>query len=471
MSGFAPDVALDTLFRRNAAARPDSRALLDIDGTALSYAEMTTAVAGVAEQIASLNLAPRSSIALLLPNGRELAIALLAVLRSGHVAVPMPVAWRKSDLVRACREAEIAALITTANFGAEKLPELVAEVAIEVFELSFPCAFGAPLPDGIVPFSLSTYDSRANMNAPISATIAPGIGTLEPASRGARFVHHQDEELLAAGLGAMLAGNMQSGHRIVSAVSLTTFAGLAAAFVPWLLSGGTLTMLPDLPGKGVLVFDERTHVVAAEGALASLCAIDTTPIASASAVHFSGTGSRSVFPAMNAETVVDVITLGEIAAIALPRSTRDTIAPLPLGAIHAGNAGAGSPVIAETRIESGRIEIRGAIVPKGIEGSQEWLDTGFGAEPSAAGVFYAKAPDALVCMGALRFDYADLERRIRSAALVSSVDIVAHPVLGSKIVISSERPEETTRALLDAGLPRIIATSVKKADAVRAKAS
>jgi hypothetical protein len=471
MSGFAPDVALDTLFRRNATARPDSRALLDIDGAALSYAEMTTAVAGVAEQIASLNLAPRSSIALLLPNGRELAIALLAVLRSGHVAVPMPVAWRKSDLVRACREAEVAALITTTNFEAEGLPQLAAEVAIEVFELSFPCAFGNSLPDGIVPFSLSTYDNCAIVNAPISATVAPGIGTLEPASRGLRFVHHQDEELLAAGLGAMLASDVQSGDRIVSAVSLTTFAGLAAAFVPWLLSGGTLTLLSDLPGKGALAFDSRTHLVAAEGALASLCALDTTPIASAFAVHFAGTGPRGAYPVMNAATVADVITLGEIAAIALPRTTRDTTAPLPPAAIHAGNAGSGSPVIAETRIENGRIEIRGAIVPKGIEGSQEWLDTGFGAEPSAAGAFYVNAPDTLVCIGALRFDYADLERRIRSAALVSSVDVVSHPVLGSKIVISSERPEDTSRALLDAGLPRIIAASVRKADAVRAKAS
>ena len=103
MSGFSPDIALDALFRRNVATRPDACALRDLDGVAMSYAELSNAVASVVEQIASFNLPKASTVALLLPNGRELAIALLAVMRSGHIAAPMPVAWRKSDLVRACR--------------------------------------------------------------------------------------------------------------------------------------------------------------------------------------------------------------------------------------------------------------------------------------------------------------------------------------------------------------------------------
>lgn len=470
MSGFAPDVALDTLFRRNVAARPGARAIHDIDGMALTYAEMANAVTDVAEQIASLNLAPRSSIALLLPNGRELAVALLAILRSGHVAVPMPVAWRKSDLVRACREAEAAALITTANYGAENLPELAAEVAIEVFELSFPCAFGAALPDGIVPLAFSTQDERALANAPISSSSAPGIGTLEPASRGVRFVHHQDEELLAAGLGAMLAAGAQSGDRIVSAISLSSFAGLASAFVPWLLCGGTLTLLPDLPNKGVVPFDDRTHVIASEGALASLCALDVSPIASAFAVHFAGAEPRTSFPATNAAALVDVFAIGEVAAIAIPRRERSIVAPLPLGKVHAGNAGAGSPVIVEIRIESGQIELRGAMVPKGVSPEQEWIETGYGAHLHGAAEFYVKRPETLLAMGALRFDYPDLERRIRSAALVSDVGVATHPVLGQKLIVASERPDETSRALLDAGLPRIVAVSVGRAQHSRAKA-
>ncbi len=117
MSTIASNVTLDALFRRNATLRGDLRALHDLDGTSLSYTETANAVAHVTEQIAALGLPANSTIALLLPNGRELIVATLAVMRSGHLVVPMPVAWRKSDLVRACREAEVAALITTANFA------------------------------------------------------------------------------------------------------------------------------------------------------------------------------------------------------------------------------------------------------------------------------------------------------------------------------------------------------------------
>jgi hypothetical protein len=469
MSNFAPDVALDALFRRNVAARAEARAIADIDGTALTYSELANAVAEVAEQIAALGLAPRSSIALLLPNGRELVIALLAVLRIGHVAVPMPVAWRKADLVRACRDSEAAALITTTHYNVENLPELAAEVAIEVFELSFPCSFGAPLPDGIVPLSLSADGEHDG--TPIRPTAAPGIATLEPANQGVRFVHHRDEELLAAGLCAMLAGNVQGEDKIVSAISLSSFAGLASAFVPWLLSGGTLTLLPDLPGKDALTFDERTHLIATEGALASLCRESEREMASAFAVHFAGTEAHTAFRAPNAKVVVDVIALGEVAAVALPRKERDVVATIPLGKIHAGIAGAASPVILETSIEEGLVHVRGAIVPISIIGEQPWLDTGFAAEMVDASSFHVRPPDTLFAIGALRFDFTDIERRIRAAALVLEIQVLSDPILGAKLSITSDRPAETSRALLDAGLPRIVAASVEKAEAVRVKAS
>ena len=132
MSGFAPHIALSALFQRNAAARPDACALVGADGR-YTYAEAANAVAHLAAQIASFGLPARSSVALLLPNGSELVLSLLAVMQCGHIPVPMPVAWRKSDLVRACREAEAAALITTAHFSDEPLPALAAEAAIEVF--------------------------------------------------------------------------------------------------------------------------------------------------------------------------------------------------------------------------------------------------------------------------------------------------------------------------------------------------
>ena len=470
MNNFTPEVALDALFRRNATLRADLIALRDLDGISLTYREVSNAVAHLAEQIATLGLPPKSVVALLLPNGRELVIALLAVMRGGHVAVPMPIAWRKSDVVRACREAEAGALITTANYSEEKLPEFAAEVATEVFELSFPCAFGSPLPDGLLPLSFNTQNEPLLSKVALSDSMAPGIGTLQPASGGVSFVLHNDDELLAAGLGAMLAGDIRGGDTIVSAISFATFAGLASALVPWLLSSGTLTLLPDLPAKGAIQYDKNTHLIASAGSLAPLCAAETPALASAFAVHFAGTEPLTAFPALNAKALVDVIALGEVAVIALPRAERGVTAAMPLGAINAGNAGAGAPVVVETSASGGRIHVRGAMVPKDVIRDQEWLDTGFSALARDPTSLYATPPEELIAIGALRFNGPDLERRIRSAALVSEVYAVDDLILTAKLIITSDRPDITARALLDAGLPRIVAASVRKADTARAKA-
>jgi hypothetical protein len=101
---------------------------------------------------------------------------------------------------------------------------------------------------------------------------------------------------------------------------------------------------------------------------------------------------------------------------------------------------------------------------------QVWLDTGFDAQSRDPMSLYAMPPEELIAIGALRFNGPDLERRIRSAALVSDVYAVEDAILGARLIITSDRPDITARALLDAGLPRIVAASVRKAEAARAQA-
>ncbi|MBK8009372.1 MAG: hypothetical protein IPK23_13830 [Rhizobiales bacterium] len=59
----------------------------------------------------------------------------------------------------------------------------------------------------------------------------------------------------------MLAGDIRGGDAIVSAISFTTFAGLTAALVPWLLCSGTLTLL-DFPERVLSETDRNTHLIA-----------------------------------------------------------------------------------------------------------------------------------------------------------------------------------------------------------------
>lgn len=465
-TGFNPDITLDALFLRNAASRGEDHALIDSGGRRYTYAEALKISDHVSAQIAALNLLPNSTVVLLFPNGAELVLTLLAVLRAGHVPVPVPVAWRKSDLVRACREAEAAALITTAHYSAENLPQLAADVAIEAFELSFPCAFGAPLPDGVTPLSLSPKPVAIDE---ISAVPSPGIGTMHIETGGVSFVLHRDEEMIAGGLSAMLAADVQSSDKIVSAISPATFAGIVTVLVPWLLSGGVLTLLADTE-ELITSVSARTHLVASAGAILPLYEILSSPLASVIAVHFGATQYGSDFSSIDAGRIVDAYPIGEFAVVATRRMALVTAAQsIPAGPVHSGMPNA-APIL-ETRFdESGSLFVCGTMVPQGRLGAGGWIETGYTARRLSSNAFLPQLPPGIGAIGALRLSFPDIERRILAAALVSRVSLVNDAVLGQRLMIESDRPEVTIRALIDAGLPRVIANAVRKTNAHKALA-
>src|SRR5690606_12629292 len=113
MSVLEHGVTLDGLFRANAAARPTAIAISDpsnrasfTDGVALrlSYAEVDARVERLALRLGSFGMPAGSVVAVQLPNISESVIALLAILRAGMIAAPVPTLWRKSDLVASLGE-------------------------------------------------------------------------------------------------------------------------------------------------------------------------------------------------------------------------------------------------------------------------------------------------------------------------------------------------------------------------------
>lgn len=77
----------------------DVIAIIDRDG-AHSYSTLRTATAALSRQIATWQLAPGSRIGLLSRNSLFWAAAYLAILRSGHVAVPFAVTSTPQDILR-----------------------------------------------------------------------------------------------------------------------------------------------------------------------------------------------------------------------------------------------------------------------------------------------------------------------------------------------------------------------------------
>jgi len=74
----------------------------------------------------------------------------------------------------------------------------------------------------------------------------------------------------------------------------------------------------------------------------------------------------------------------------------------------------------------------------------------------------------LIAIGGLRFSIADLDRRINAACPDLRVAMIEDPLLGTRLAIWAEDPEKAALALLDAGLPRIIASAVLQSESVRA---
>ena len=254
-SGSDLAVPLDAVFRRNALARPEAVALLDPpDREAFTeglprrttYAGADAAVGRLAHRLVELGLPRGAVVGLQFPNIVEQVIALLAVERAGMVAAPLPLAWRKPDLVRALSLIEAAALLTVARAGDERPAANAAAAAAEVYSLSFPCAFGDQLPDGVIALDIDHDEAEAS-HAPLPAAAespdAISMLTFDADANGPVVVGRSHAEWIAAGLGILIEAKLPAKATIVSCLPPSSLAGIGGGLVPWLLTGGTLQLV------------------------------------------------------------------------------------------------------------------------------------------------------------------------------------------------------------------------------------
>src|SRR5205085_4933328 len=142
---------LDDLFRRTAAARPDALALLDppdrlsfTDGPVrrLTYSQADRAISALAARLRGFGLPTDSVVAIQLANTVESVIALLAVLRAGLIAAPLPLLWRHADAAAALSRVAARALIGCQRIGDTVHGDLAMHIAMETFTIRFLCGFG-----------------------------------------------------------------------------------------------------------------------------------------------------------------------------------------------------------------------------------------------------------------------------------------------------------------------------------------
>ncbi|MEX0590050.1 MAG: class I adenylate-forming enzyme family protein, partial [Xanthobacteraceae bacterium] len=319
----ATGVSLDALFRSNALNRPSAIAVVDpadraryTDGAPrrLTYAEADAEVDRLAHRLQSFALPPGSVVAIQLPNLVEAVISLLAILRAGLTAVPVPMAWRRSDLVAALGKIEPKALLTLARFGDERPAEVMCEAAVELFHLSFPCVFGTQVPDGMI--ALDGDDGGTETQAALRPTSisadAVAIATFDAAAGGFFACGRGHSQWLAVGLATLLEVKIESGDTIATTIPPNSLAGIGTALVPWLLSGGMLELRDGFSLGASAPGDtkRRTHLIAPAAALGEVSRRGGARLVSCAAVHRGQHARVYDFSSLPCERIVDFFTFG-----------------------------------------------------------------------------------------------------------------------------------------------------------------
>jgi hypothetical protein len=177
-----------------------------------------------------------------LPNTVESMIALLGIVRAGMVAAPLPVLWRRQEMVEALRNAGAKAIVTAARIGGTRHAELAMEVAAELFPIRQICAFGDDLPDGVVPldgvFAGGTAEPPPRRLGDVSAQVI--AMTFDVTADGIAAVPHSQAQLLEAGVTVYEASGLAADAPLLSTIPLSSFGGLSVTLVPWLIAGGAL---------------------------------------------------------------------------------------------------------------------------------------------------------------------------------------------------------------------------------------
>ena len=373
---------LDELFRRALARNPDGVALVDpadrttfTDGPMrrLTYTQADRAISALAARLRAFGLPTDAVVAIQLPNTVESVIALLAVVRAGLIAAPLPLLWRHADATAALSRVAARALIGCQRVGDAIHGDLAMQIAMETFTIRFLCGFGANLPDGVVPVDdiFGNREAPPVLERPGNAADHVAVVTFDITADGIVPVARSHAELLAAGLAVQLEARIMPGARVLGALAPASFASLATTLLPWLVSGGTLVLhqpfAPEVFARQHA--EEHCNVALLPGPMVAR-------LAEAGLVGDAGTNvlgvwrtperlqSSPAWPA-HAGALTDVAVFGELGLMPLRRGADGKPTALPTGRITLPRGAAqGMHLINLARTSAGTLAVSGPMVPK-----------------------------------------------------------------------------------------------------------
>jgi len=469
---------LDDLFRRAGVRRPDAPALIDppnaasIAGAApraMTFAQADRAISALAARLRALGVPTDAVVAIQLPNTVAGVIALLGVMRARLIPAPLPLLWRKQEMVAALSRTGAKVIVTAAQIGAAAPAETAMQVAAELFPIRHVCGFGQGLPDGVVPLDDCLAPGVPDFFAPPARLGNPGahvaVINFDVTGEGLAAIARSHSELIAGGLAVYLESGVAEDAGILSAIPLGSFAGIALSVLPWLFSGGTLALHHGFD-PAVFAAQCRTNdlasVVVPGRALTPLAGAGLLgpPLKTILALWRAPERLAAARPWKGDAALVDVASFGEVGLLPARRGPDGLALPIPLGTVTTPRGAAGALAAIETaRGKTGTLTLRGPMVPPLSPDADGFVDTGFPCQfaPDGASLTVTGSPAGLSAVGFYRFRQREIDAAVADADADAVIAALPDAALGLRLAGSARDPAAIAAELRARGVNSLIA--------------
>jgi hypothetical protein len=445
---------LDGLFRRILARQPDATALIDpankmrVTGQPpkrLTYAEADRAISALSAHFIEAGLPANSVIAVQLPNTIEFALTVLAAHRAGLVVALLPLLWRQAELTVALNRTSARGIVTTAVIDGVVHADLAMNAAAEAFSIRHVCGFGSGLPDGMASLDRAISKPSTAARSVVQDGRKASIISFDVTPDGFRPVPRTHLNLIAGGLALSLESDVPQGAVLISAFAPSSFAGLTASLMLWLLSGGTLVLHHPFDGEVLerQIDAERCDTLIAPAQLA-LWLSETDMAARLPRLRQVIGLWRAPEQVMSSPpwtagqaALTDVYLFGEAGLFAARRAADGAPAAILPGPYAAPRDIAGASIAGEILLTpKGTLALRGPMVsaaayipPPSVDDAQpprDYADTGFAArlDRATGAICITAPPSGVMAVGGYRFLAQDLQewaRRLGQGALLTAL--------------------------------------------------
>jgi hypothetical protein len=293
--------------------------------------------------------------------------------------------------------------------------------------------------------------------------------------------------LAAGGLAVLLESRLRQDATILTTLAMSSFAGLSAALLPWLLVGGTLALhqafdpesfvaqqraiAPDavvLPGPLVPQLIEAGALTVGDG-LSSVLAVWPAPDRLARAPVWRDTTTD----------MVDIQVFGEVGLIAARRGPGGRAGVVPFGPVAVPRGSKGGVIVGEVRATAnGTVAMRGPMVPRfafppGVESTTlphlkvaltGFIDTGFAcwSDQGNAPLVITGPPPGMVSIGGYRFLMRDLQDAIADVDAAATLAALPDAITGHRLAGSAADPIGVRDALAARGANPLLVNAFRE---------